>query len=386
MRTFEFEHWWFLSVLIGLLIMPWTITLTMFPHALEAYRDVPGTTLIISNALALIWGVANILCGLCYVRIGMALTQAIVAGLGVCVGVTIPMVIKATGSFRDAPDLTSKTGLIVLSGVGVMLIGVVLASLAGFGRDRELKKLQHPLGNFLGGLIMCVIAGIASAGLWLAFDYSQGPIVSRVCMVEADETIKLTVAGHKTLNGNYSIAPDGTISLTDVGPVQIVGLSARAAAEAIAVKLGYSQSSDVGAHVMLETSNILAVFPVWAIGALSGILLNLVYPAYLMTKKRSWGLLATNWKEVGLSAIMGFQILIAIGLPAKGMLLLGSLGASVGFGIQQAMQMTGAQGVGFISGEWRGVHGKPRIQMYLSITALVVASLIMAYANSLPRN
>ena len=34
----------------------------------------------------------------------------------------------------------------------------------------------------------------------------------------------------------------------------------------------------------------------------------------------------------------------------KGMLLLGVLGASVGFGIQQAMQMTGTQLLGFISG------------------------------------
>lgn len=381
MRVFQFEHFWFVGVLSGLVVAPWTITLIAFPHVFEACRDLPVATLVLSNLLALIWGVANILCGLCLLRIGFALTQALVAGLGVCVGVTIPMIFKATGSFRDAPDLTSKAGLIVLSGVGVMLIGVVLASLAGFGRDRELKKLQQPSGSFLGGLIMCVIAGIASAGLWLAFDYSQGPIVSRVSMIEAGGAIKLTVADNKTLSGRHVVAPDGTISLGDVGTVEIAGVNAKTAADRIADKLGLSHQPDVNPQVNVETFNVLAVFPVWAMGALSGILLNLFYPAYLMTKKNSWGVLAASWKEVGLSVFMGLETCLAWALPGKGMILLGAFGASVGFGIQQAMQMTGAQAVGFIGGEWRGIQGKPRWQMYCAIAALIIASIIMAMGN-----
>jgi L-rhamnose-H+ transport protein len=381
MRVFQFEHFWFVGFLAGLVITPWAITLIAFPHVFAACRDLPASTLVLSNLLSLVWGVANILCGLCLLRIGFALTQAILAGLGVCVGVSIPMIIKASGSFRDAPDLTSKAGLIVLSGVGVMLIGVILASLAGFGRDRELKKLQQPSGSFLGGLIMCVIAGITSAGLWLAFDYSQGPIVSRVSMIKAGATIKLTVTHDKTLNGEYLVSQDGTISLSDVGPVQIAGMNAKAAAEKVADTLRLPHQPDLNTAVRVETSNFLAVFPVWAMGAFSGILLNLLYPAYLMTKKKSWGVLATSWKEVALSVFMGLETCIAIALPGKGMILLGPFGASVGFGIQQAMQMTGAQGVGFISGEWRGIHGKPRWQMYCAIAALVIASIIMAIGN-----
>lgn len=64
------------------------------------------------------------------------------------------------------------------------------------------------------------------------------------------------------------------------------------------------------------------------------------------------------------------------------MLLLGTLGASVGFGIQQALQMLGSQGVGFISGEWSGVRGKPRNQMYLAIAILILGTVVMAYGNA----
>lgn len=386
MRTFQFEHWWFLGVLVGLVVLPWTITLVAFPHIFEVYRDVPASALITSNLLALIWGIANIFCGLCFVRIGVGLTLAILSGLGVSVGAILPMIVKGSGEFRAAPNVTSAAGLTVLAGVGVMLIGVILASLAGFGRDRQQKTLRQTSGNYLVGLIMAVVAGIGSAGLWMAFVYCQGPIVSRVAMLEANGTLQLTVLGNKTLSHEYAIGRDGAITLDNVGPVQVAGISAKAAADKIAGVLGLPEDSDADARVRVETGSILAVYPVWAIGVLSGVLLNLLYPAYLMTKNKSWGVLATNWREVGFSAIMGCETCIAIGLPAKGMILLGPLGASVGFGIQQAMQMVGGQGVGFISGEWRGVHGKPRRQIYLAIAALIVASAIMAYANTLSRN
>ena len=65
------------------------------------------------------------------------------------------------------------------------------------------------------------------------------------------------------------------------------------------------------------------------------------------------------------------------------MVMLGALGASVGTGIQQAMQIMGAQGVGFISGEWWGIVGRPRRQMIAAIVLLMIAVAIMVYAKTL---
>ena len=160
-------------------------------------------------------------------------------------------------------------------------------------------------------------------------------------------------------------------------------MSAKAAADKVAGILNLSQQPEADAKVQAETANILAVFPVWAVALLGGALINIIYPVYLLTKNKSWGVLTTNWPEVGLSVLMGIQFCVAVVLAGKGMVLLGILGASVGAGIQQAMQMVGGQGVGFISGEWRGVGGTPRGWMYLAIAALIVATIIMAFANTL---
>ena len=86
-----------------------------------------------------------------------------------------------------------------------------------------------------------------------------------------------------------------------------------------------------------------------------------------------------------LAILIGVNFSLAVTLMGKGMLLLGALGASIGWGIQQAMQMTGGQLLGFVSGEWRGVLGTPRLQMYLAIALLIAAGVILAYGNTLAK-
>ena len=318
MRKFKFEHWWFVAMLVGLVVAPWVITLIGCPKAWEAYRSIDSTTLLKANAFALCWGVANILCGLCFVRIGLALTGGILTGLGVSIGVTLPMIVKGSGRFSEAPNLGSPAGKVVLLGVAIMLVGVVFAAFAGFGRDRALAKNNQPRsGSFAGGLLMVVIAGLLSAGISFAFVYSQGPIVA---------AMKAQGAG-----------------------------------------------------------DIPANFAVWAIGLLGGALINVTYPAYLMTIHKSWHVLWESAWELMLAVFMGINFTLGVALMGKGMLLLGPLGASVGFGVQQAMQMLGGQTVGFASGEWRGVIGTPRYQMYLAIVILIAAAIVMAYGNALTK-
>jgi hypothetical protein len=314
MRKFQFEHWAFVGMLGGLIVIPWIVTLSGCPDALAAYRSVDPKVLIKSNIFSLSWGVANILCMLCFVRIGFCLTGGILTGIGVSLGVVIPMIFKGSGLFKNASDITSLAGLTVVGGVAVMLLGVLQASLAGFGRDKALQKAQATSGSFLVGLLMVVAAGVLSCGISFAFVYSQGPIVE--------------------------------------------AMKARGAAD------------------------IPANFAVWAVGLLGGGLVNVLYPAYLMTKKKSWNVLGSSGKEFVLALIISVNISAGIALMGKGMLMLGALGASVGFGIQQAMQMLGGQGVGFIGGEWRGVDRLTRCQMYVAIVALILAAVFMAYGNS----
>jgi hypothetical protein len=315
MKRYQFEHWWLVAMLTGLIVVPWTVTLVCCPNGLRAYSSVPWGTLVTANLWATGWGVANVLCGICYVRLGLALTTAIITGLGATIGVTLPMVVKGSGLFKHASDPTSPAGLTLLSGAGVMLLAVVLAGLAGAGRDRARQKADTGSGKFLGALLMAVVAGVFTSGMGLSFVYGQGPIM---------EAMRQEGAGE-----------------------------------------------------------IPATFAVWAVGLLGGSLVSVIYPVWLMTRNKSWGVLAESWKELLLAVVIGANVSVSVVLMGLGMRMLGPLGASVGLGIQSASWMLGGQGVGFVSGEWRGVHGRPRKQMYLAIVYLIAAVLIMVRGNLL---
>jgi hypothetical protein len=68
-------------------------------------------------------------------------------------------------------------------------------------------------------------------------------------------------------------------------------------------------------------------------------------------------------------------------MVGKGMLLLGSLGASVGMGITLGSIIIGGQILGFAGGEWKGVTGKPRKYIYTAIVVLVLSMIILAFSN-----
>jgi hypothetical protein len=315
MKKFQYEHWGFINGLFGIVVFPWLITLLLCPSALAAYASVDKFILLKSNLWSLAWGIANILCVLCFVRIGFSLTGSIVTSLGAALGVTIPMVFKGSGLFQHSPGLGSPPGQVTLVGVALIVAAVFLAAKAGRGRSKILHATETVSNHFTVGILMAVIAGILFCGISFAFVYSQESVVAAMKAYGADD--------------------------------------------------------------------IPANCAVWAVGLLGAGAVNVLYPAWLMTRNRSWRILGENRKEMMLSLMMGAGLCATVALMGKGMLLMGALGASVGFGIQQAMLMTGMQAVGFIGGEWRGVRGAPRRQIYLAIALLVAAAAVMTYGNSL---
>lgn len=318
MRTYAYEQFGFASSLFWLAII-WGFTFVLCPHAIDAYRSVDPNVLLLSNLFSMLWGVANVLFLICIVRIGFSLTGGILTGLGVSVGVIMPLVFKGSGLFKGAPDLNSPAGYAVVAGVVVMLAGVVFVSKAGYARSRAISSAipvteKQPPGFGLG-LFMAALAGVLSAGISFSFVYSQGPIVA---------------------------------AMRDRGAAPL-------------------------------PANIA----VWTVGLAAGFMINILYPAWLMTKHKSWNVLWQSPGQLMLTFIMAVGGAAATILLGQGMLWLGALGASIGFGVQQAMQMLGGQSVGFISGEWRGVPRGPLLTMVMAILLLILAAAIMAYGNSL---
>ena len=93
--------------------------------------------------------------------------------------------------------------------------------------------------------------------------------------------------------------------------------------------------------------------------------------------------MADETNETLLATVIGIQLIAAFALLGRGMLLPGVFGASVGFAIQQILQIMGNQAVGFFSGEWKNVYEKPRQRMYIALVVLAIAVIIVAISNVL---
>lgn len=319
-KDFRLEQYLFFNAFFSFGIYPWLIFLVMIPAPLEVIQFVGYKTLLLSNLLSLGWGVANVLYMLCVVRIGAALTGAILPALGMSAGVILPMVLKGSGLFAYAPGLFSKPGILIMIGLVIIIAGVVLVSVAGFGREKVLNieseqiRKKRASGNFRQGLLLVILAGILSCGLALAFVYAQGPIIEAV----------------KKQGG----------------------------------------------------SGITANIVVWALVGLGGLFMNLGYAVSLMTRNKTSGLIFKRKFEFIFGAVAGLQFIVSTILMGRGMILIGILGASVGFGVQQSMQIAGNQVVGFLGGEWKGVTGRPRRTMYLALMVIFLAVVVFAYSNT----
>ena len=167
-----------------------------------------------------------------------------------------------------------------------------------------------------------------------------------------------------------------------IEPIKVAGLSAKDAADKIAGDWD-CRSRSSKPNVKITTPNVLAVFPVWAAGAFSGAMLNLHLSRIPHDEKKVVGRPADKLEGIRPDGDHGIPNAVGLDPAGQGNAHARRLGAAIGAGIQQAMQMVGGQGTGFISGEWRGVHGKPRLQMYASIALLILASFIMAYSKNL---
>jgi L-rhamnose-H+ transport protein len=147
----------------------------------------------------------------------------------------------------------------------------------------------------------------------------------------------------------------------------------------------FSQDEIVRAVTAQGAGPVAANASVWAIALLAGMLVNVVYPAILIAREGSWGRFAKHPGQVLVSALIGIQFFTGVLLMGQGMLALGVLGASVGFGMSQGMQIVGGQILGFVSGEWKGAPSKARSLIYLAIALLLVAAIVLALANTLPK-
>jgi len=169
MPAWRWEHTWLIYSFSGMVIVPWLFALATIPHLYEVYSKASWSDLIYIAGFGFVWGIGSTLVGLGITRVGMALGFAIILGITGALGSLLPLAILRSN------QLWTRQGYTVMAGLVVVTAGIVLSSIAGGRRERELAaQLQVPAqAGFRSGLVICVLAGVFSSLLNFSFVFGK---------------------------------------------------------------------------------------------------------------------------------------------------------------------------------------------------------------------
>lgn len=161
-KRWAWEHLWFWYSVIALFVCPVLLALYTVPQLRPVLSDVPRSSLLLTIAFGLTWGIGSVLFGLGIDALGLTLGFPIMTGLTTALGALIPMAILT-------PEvLLQRSGIFTILGNAVTIVGVVISALAGERRDKQLGRTQTesilgPKRTFGVALAICIASGILSA-------------------------------------------------------------------------------------------------------------------------------------------------------------------------------------------------------------------------------
>lgn len=164
-KGWAYETGWLVSVLAGWLVFPLAFDAFAIPDFCGVLGAAPAATLLRSFGFGVLWGVGALCWALMVRYLGIGLGLGIGAGLCAATGTLLPPVF--TGHAADL--IATPSARMVLAGVGVALVGIVAVGIAGRLKEGEMseedKKKAVAEFDFKKGLVMAVVAGVASAGI-----------------------------------------------------------------------------------------------------------------------------------------------------------------------------------------------------------------------------
>jgi L-rhamnose-H+ transport protein len=169
-KGWAWENNWLIWSFTALLVAPWIAAFLTIPDLFTVLQS-ESDCLYLVTFFGLIWGVGSIMFGKGLHVLGISLALPIMQGLINSVGTIMPVVVK------DPAGLFDPSGIKLLSGVCVIIIGIILYAIAGSRKEKksqnETTRTHKSSSNFKKGLLICVLAGIFGPMINFAFVFGN---------------------------------------------------------------------------------------------------------------------------------------------------------------------------------------------------------------------
>jgi L-rhamnose-H+ transport protein len=176
-KRWRWENTWLLFSLVSLLLLPWMLSITLVRNLSDVYTALPGTAFLAPVLFGAGWGVAQILFGLSVRRLGLGVGYAIIVGMGAVLGTLVPLFLG------HRPPIPTASLVEIVSGIVVMMLGIVLTAWGGQLRERAGRTVapaEAAQGAYLPAVLLAVLCGFLAPMLNYAFVSGQSVAIEAV--------------------------------------------------------------------------------------------------------------------------------------------------------------------------------------------------------------
>jgi L-rhamnose-H+ transport protein len=177
-RGWSWETYWLAGGVASWIIMPWLMAGLLTRDLLPVLRATPPSTIFWAFFFGVLWGLGNLTFGLTMRYLGLSLGMAVALGYTAVFGTLVPPIFH----HQFVQLLNQRSGVTILIGVGICVLGILFGGAAGISKEKELSSEQKLASirefNLKRGLGVATFCGILSA--CFAFGLDAGTPI-KVC-------------------------------------------------------------------------------------------------------------------------------------------------------------------------------------------------------------
>ena len=163
-KIWAWETYWLVGGVFSWIIAPWLLAAWMTSDLLHVLQEAPTQSLLWAYTFGVLWGLGGLTFGLTMRYLGMSLGMAVALGYTAAFGTLMPPIFR--GQFATEV-LGTRSGLTILAGVGICLLGIVFAGMAGISKEKEMSEAQKRASikefDLKKGLLVATFSGVMSA-------------------------------------------------------------------------------------------------------------------------------------------------------------------------------------------------------------------------------
>ena len=174
-KKWSWETYWLVGGCFSWIICPWAFAYFMTNDLAGVLKQQSASTLWWTYFFGVLWGLGGLTYGLTMRFLGLSLGTGVALGYCAAFGTLVPPIFKyfkpdyfVFANSTSIVDIAKTTsGQVTLAGVGICLVGIAIAALAGFTKESEMPAEQKQKSikefSFKKGILVATFCGIMSA-------------------------------------------------------------------------------------------------------------------------------------------------------------------------------------------------------------------------------